>query len=84
MDNNTWNYTHIAEVGRTMSSPEARANFLAQRLDADYILVIFGGMAKYDSDDISKFLWMVRISAGVFPEINEANYYGKGYYRTDK
>jgi len=33
----------------------------------DYVLVIFGGMAKYDSDDIAKFLWMVRISGGVFP-----------------
>lgn len=29
------------------------------RLDADYVLVIFGGISGYQSDDINKFLWMV-------------------------
>jgi hypothetical protein len=28
----------------------------------------------YPSDDINKFLWMVRIGGGVFPEIKEPNY----------
>lgn len=83
VDNNTWNNTHIAMVGLTMSSNEEEAYKLARYLSADYILVIFGGMAYYSGDDISKFLWMVRIAGGVFPHIKEYNYYGDGYYRVD-
>jgi hypothetical protein len=30
----------------------------------------------YPSDDINKFLWMVRIGGGVFPEIKEPAYLG--------
>lgn len=78
VDNNTWNNTHIATVGRTMSSNEEEAYKLANYLDANYILVIFGGMSYYSGDDISKFLWMVRIAAGVFPQIKENNYYNNG------
>ena len=33
----------------------------------DYVLVIFGGMSGYSSDDINKFLWMIRIG-GSTPE----------------
>jgi len=40
-------------------------------------------MAHYSSDDISKFLWMVRIGGGVFPQIVESDYYAGGQYRTD-
>jgi hypothetical protein len=41
----------------------------------DYVLVIFGGLSGYSSDDINKFLWMVRIGGGVFPQhIQEKNY----------
>lgn len=32
------------------------------------MLVIFGGLSGYSSDDINKFLWMVRIGGGVYPE----------------
>jgi len=67
VDNNTWNNTHIATVGRAMASPEEEAYGIARSLDANYVLVIFGGMSNYSGDDISKFLWMVRIAAGVFP-----------------
>lgn len=67
VDNNTWNNTHIATVGRAMASPEEDAIKISRSLDANYVLVIFGGMANYSGDDISKFLWMVRIAAGVFP-----------------
>ena len=83
VDNNTWNYTHIATVGRAMSGTETEAHMISRMLDVDYVLVIFGGMAFYNSDDISKFLWMVRIGAGVFPQINEQDYYNHGSYRTD-
>jgi dolichyl-diphosphooligosaccharide--protein glycosyltransferase len=46
-----------------------------QKLDVDYVLVIFGGLSGYSSDDINKFLWMVRIGGGVYPDhIQEKNY----------
>eukprot|EP00879_Flechtneria_rotunda_P023308 GHRR01024657.1.p1 GENE.GHRR01024657.1~~GHRR01024657.1.p1 ORF type:complete len:542 (+),score=179.30 GHRR01024657.1:95-1627(+) len=75
VDNNTWNNTHIATVGRAMASNEEDAYEIIKRLDVDYVLVIFGGLSGYSSDDINKFLWMVRISGGVFPaHIQEKNY----------
>jgi dolichyl-diphosphooligosaccharide--protein glycosyltransferase len=63
VDNNTWNNTHIATVGKAMSSNESEAIKIMRRLDVDYVLVIFGGMSGYSSDDINKFLWMVRVRA---------------------
>ena len=41
------------------------------------------GMRSYPSDDINKFLWMVRIGGGVFPDIKEKDYLGEGGYRVD-
>lgn len=41
---------------------------VAKSLDVDYVLVIFGGVTGYSSDDINKFLWPVRIGSGVFPD----------------
>jgi dolichyl-diphosphooligosaccharide--protein glycosyltransferase len=39
------------------------------------VLVIFGGLSGYSSDDINKFLWMVRIGGGVYPDhIKEKDY----------
>jgi len=39
------------------------------------VLVIFGGLSGYSSDDINKFLWMVRIGGGVYPQhIQEKEY----------
>ena len=43
VDNNTWNNTHIATVGRAMSSPERKAWHIYRSLDVDYVLVVFGG-----------------------------------------
>jgi len=83
VDNNTWNNTHIATVGRAMSSTEKDAYPIMQSLDVDYVLVIFGGMTGYSGDDINKFLWMVRIGGGVFPHIKEPDYFGGGQYRMD-
>ncbi len=45
VDNNTWNNTHIATVGRAMALPEEQAYEVMLALDVDYVLVIFGGMA---------------------------------------
>ncbi|KAI8105598.1 hypothetical protein M9434_000182 [Picochlorum sp. BPE23] len=84
VDNNTWNNTHIATVGRAMASPEKKAWDILESLDADYVFVIFGGVIGYPSDDINKFLWMVRIGGGVFPDIRESDYLdAEGRYRVD-
>ncbi|VFQ63048.1 unnamed protein product [Cuscuta campestris] len=83
VDNNTWNNTHIATVGTAMSSPEKAAWDIFHSLDVKYVLVVFGGLVGYPSDDINKFLWMVRIGGGVFPHIKEPDYLRDGQYRID-
>lgn len=67
VDNNTWNNSHIALVGKAMSSNESAAYEIMTALDVDYVLVIFGGVIGYSGDDINKFLWMVRIAEGEHP-----------------
>jgi len=86
VDNNTWNNTHIATVGKAMSSSEEVAYPILRKHDVDYVLIIFGGLLGYSGDDINKFLWMVRIAQGVWPdEIQEPNYFtAKGEYRVDE
>lgn len=74
VDNNTWNNTHIATVGKAMNSPENVSYKIARKLDVDYVLVVFGGVIGYSSDDINKFLWMVRISASVDKTVSEKDY----------
>eukprot|EP00850_Spirogloea_muscicola_P022762 SM000310S11953 [mRNA] locus=s310:22945:30889:- [translate_table: standard] len=83
VDNNTWNNTHIATVGMAMSSREREAWEIFSSLDVKYVLVVFGGLVGYSSDDINKFLWMVRIGGGVFPHIKEPDYLRDGNYRVD-
>lgn len=83
VDNNTWNNTHIATVGTAMSSPEKGAWEIFNSLDVKYVLVVFGGLSGYPSDDINKFLWMVRIGGGEFPHIKEEDYLRDGNYRVD-
>ena len=84
VDNNTWNNSHIAEVGTAMASREEDAIHIIRALDVEYVLVIFGGLTGYSSDDINKFLWMVRIGGSTHPHIKEADYYTpQGAYRVD-
>lgn len=85
VDNNTWNNTHIATVGKAMSSSEEVAYPILRKHDVEYVLIIFGGLIGYSGDDINKFLWMVRIAQGVWPdEIQEPNYFTpSGEYRVD-
>ena len=82
VDNNTWNNTHIATVGRALASTEENAYPILESLDVDYVLVIFGGLTGYSSDDINKFLWPVRIGSGVYPNDmpNEKDFYANGYF----
>lgn len=86
VDNNTWNNSHIAMVGRAMASNEDDAYEIMQDLGVDYVLVIFGGLLGYSGDDINKFLWMVRIAEGEHPNhIKETNYFNKhGQYVVDQ
>lgn len=55
VDNNTWNNTHIATVGRAMASSEDDAYEIMRQLDVHYVLVVFGGFTGYSSDDINKY-----------------------------
>jgi len=68
-----------------MASSEEKAYPILRKHDVDYVLVIFGGLLGYSGDDINKFLWMVRIAQGVWPdEIQESNYFTpRGEYRVD-
>ena len=85
VDNNTWNNTHIATVGKAMSSREEVSYPILRAHDVDYVLVVFGGLLGYSGDDINKFLWMVRIAEGIWPdEIKERNYFTpRGEYKID-
>lgn len=85
VDNNTWNNTHIATVGKAMCSNEEDAYKILQQHDVDYVLVVFGGVLGYAGDDLNKFLWMVRISEGIWPEeVTERNFFSStGEYKVD-
>ncbi|UYV73392.1 STT3B [Cordylochernes scorpioides] len=85
VDNNTWNNSHIALVGKAMASNESAAYTIMRALDVDYVLVIFGGVIGYSGDDINKFLWMVRIAEGEHPkDIRESDYFtDRGEFRVD-
>ncbi|VDP13477.1 unnamed protein product [Soboliphyme baturini] len=70
-----------------MASTEEKAYEIMRELDVDYVLVIFGGMTGYSSDDINKFLWMVRIGGSTEKgkHIKEQDYFSStGEYRIDK
>lgn len=85
VDNNTWNNTHIATVGKAMASPEDVSYEILKQHDVDYVLVIFGGILGYSGDDINKFLWMVRIAEGIWPnEVRERDFFTeRGEYKVD-
>ncbi|CAH0049699.1 unnamed protein product [Clonostachys solani] len=85
VDNNTWNNTHIATVGKAMSSSEEVSYPIMRQHEVDYVLVVFGGLLGYSGDDINKFLWMVRIAEGIWPEeVKERNFFtSRGEYRVD-
>jgi dolichyl-diphosphooligosaccharide--protein glycosyltransferase len=69
-----------------MASTEENAYEIMKELDVDYVLVIFGGLIGYSSDDINKFLWMVRIGGSTEKgqHIKENDYYTpSGEFRVD-
>jgi len=85
VDNNTWNNTHIATVGKAMSSREEVSYPIMRQHEVDYVLIVFGGLLGYSGDDINKFLWMVRIAEGIWPdEVKERDFFtDRGEYRVD-
>ncbi|KAF8467767.1 oligosaccharyl transferase STT3 subunit [Kalaharituber pfeilii] len=86
VDNNTWNNTHIATVGKAMSCREEVSYPILRKHDVDYVLVIFGGLLGYSGDDMNKFLWMVRIAEGIWPdEVRERDFFtARGEYKVDE
>uniref|UniRef100_I3K8C6 dolichyl-diphosphooligosaccharide--protein glycotransferase n=1 Tax=Oreochromis niloticus TaxID=8128 RepID=I3K8C6_ORENI len=86
VDNNTWNNSHIALVGKAMSSNETAAYEIMRSLDVDYVLIIFGGVIGYSGDDINKFLWMVlSFSTFCHGSPQESDYFTpQGEFRVDK
>ena len=85
VDNNTWNNTHIATVGKAMSSREEVSYPILRQHDVNYVLVVFGALLGYSGDDINKFLWMVRIAEGIWPdEVKERDFFtARGEYKID-
>jgi len=84
VDNNTWNNSHIAQVGKAFASSEEKAYEIMRKMDVNYVLILFGGLTGYSSDDINKFLWMVRIAGSTDPSIKEPDYFSpEGEYRID-
>ena len=79
VDNNTWNFEHIATVGKVFASNEDEAYEILQNLEVDYVIVLFGGRSGFSGDDINKFIWMVRITGNIFPYIKEGDYINKGF-----
>lgn len=75
----------IATVGKAMASKEEVSYPILRKHDVDYVLVIFGGLLGFSGDDINKFLWMVRIAEGVWPnEVQESSFFSKrGEYKVD-
>lgn len=86
VDNNTWNNTHIATVGKAMSSREEVSYPIMRQHEVNYVLVVFGGLIGYSGDDINKFLWMVRIAEGIWPdEVKERNFFtARGEYKVNE
>ncbi|TYZ56884.1 hypothetical protein PybrP1_003609 [[Pythium] brassicae (nom. inval.)] len=81
VDNNTWNNTHIATVGRVLASTEDEALPILQSLGADYVLVLFGGKVGMSGDDLDKLPWIVKITEGVFPDATiESEFQVNGRY----
>jgi len=78
VDNNTWNNSHIALIGGCFAKNESIAYAKLRELDVDYVLVWFGGLVGYSSDDINKFYWMLRIGGTVDNTIDVNDYLVNG------
>ena len=48
-------------MGKILISNESTAYPMLLALDVNYVIVVFGGVTGYQSDDISKYIWPLRI-----------------------
>merc|ERR1712115_728554 len=86
VDNNTWNNSHIALVGKAMSSNESAAYEIMTELDVDYVLVIFGGVIGYSGEDIKESDYFTergefRVDSEGSPTLLNCLMYKLSYYR---
>lgn len=58
-------------MGKLLASSEEAAIDTLEKLNVDYVVVVFGGKTGYAGDDINKFLWILRIAANEFPYLKE-------------
>uniref|UniRef100_A0AAV1THW9 dolichyl-diphosphooligosaccharide--protein glycotransferase n=1 Tax=Peronospora matthiolae TaxID=2874970 RepID=A0AAV1THW9_9STRA len=85
VDNNTWNNTHIATVGRVLVSREDDAAPILQSFGVNYVFLQFGGKVGLPGDDLNKLPWIVKISEGVFPDdVIESEFQVNGRYVFDE
>ncbi|GBE59928.1 dolichyl-diphosphooligosaccharide--glycosyltransferase subunit STT3A [Babesia ovata] len=76
-DNNTSNYHQIALTAMIFASEEAHAHKMLRDLNVHYVMVVYGGVAKYAMDDVSKFGWMTRIASKEFPQVPHSRFKGE-------
>ena len=86
IDNNVWNKEQIGTMALAMVSSEEHAYKILRKFDVDYVMVVFGGMTGYASDDMNKIVWMLRIAENNYPAlINHKDYYvGRRRYHVGK
>ncbi|CDU18106.1 uncharacterized protein PY17X_0933400 [Plasmodium yoelii] len=75
VDNNTWNNDQIANIGLILSSNEKNGYEELQKFDPDYLLISYGGYSKNSSDDLNKFLWILKIVNKKYNFISPLLYY---------
>ncbi|GFE55569.1 oligosaccharyl transferase STT3 [Babesia ovis] len=73
-DNNTSNNQQIAITGLIFASEERDAYKMLKLLNVDYVMVVYGGIAKHEMDDMVKFMWMSKIAATEFPQVHDARF----------
>ncbi|CAD2091433.1 dolichyl-diphosphooligosaccharide--protein glycosyltransferase subunit STT3, putative [Plasmodium vinckei brucechwatti] len=75
IDNNTWNNDQIANIGLILSSNEKNGYEELKKFDPDYLLISYGGYSKNSSDDLNKFLWIIKIVNKKYNFISPLLYY---------
>ncbi len=86
VDNNLWNKKHVGTVALAMVSSEEHAHKIMLKLDVDYVMVVFGGLTDFSSDDMNKISWMVRIAKDAYPTLVDPKeyYVGRRRYNVGK
>lgn len=75
-DNNTSDHEQIAMTALIFASEEEAAHKMLTNLGVEYVMVVYGGIAKFGMDDVSKFPWMIRIAAKEYTHIQQMRFFG--------